>query len=304
MPIAWTRFGGIEAFAVGIEAFKASRGIMKTDSLFYRLLQAEPTLAFELAGLAVPEPARYGFISQEVKQTAFRLDGIIDPPIDRPDAPRGYVEVQFQPDEDFYPRFFSEILLHLGQYPSLHPWQAIVIYPSPAIERLSPATAPLVNLPNLHRVYLDQLPLLDSPKPKLWLIALIVTDAAKITPIVQKVHAHWKNCPADGIDWLELLETVLVYKLPTFTRKEIQEMFGLNDVDLKTTRFYQDVFGEGRVEGRVEGEAVMLLRLLDRKFHTLPESARQRIAAADAETLLVWGERVLDANSLDEIWGH
>ncbi len=67
---------------------------MKTDSLFYRLLQAEPTLAFELAGLAVPEPARYGFVSQEVKQTAFRLDGIAEPPADRPDAPRGYVEFQ------------------------------------------------------------------------------------------------------------------------------------------------------------------------------------------------------------------
>ena len=125
---------------------------------------------------------------------------------------------------------------------------------------------------------------------------------------MQKVQAHWKSCPADGIDSLELLETVLVYKLPTFTREEIQKMFGLNDVDLKTTRFYQDVFGEGRLEGRVEGcvegEAVMLLRLLDRKFHPLPESARQRIAAADAETLLVWGERVLDASSLDEVWGH
>ena len=39
----------------------------------------------------------YGFIAQEVKQTAFRLDGIAEPPADRPDAPRGYVEFQFQP---------------------------------------------------------------------------------------------------------------------------------------------------------------------------------------------------------------
>jgi len=77
-------------------------------------------------------------------------------------------------------------------------------------------------------------------------------------------------------------------------------MFGLNDVDLKTTRFYQDVFAEGRVEG----EAALLLRRLERKFRPLPESARQRIAAANAETLLAWGERVLDARSLDEVWGH
>ena len=73
-------------------------------------------------------------------------------------------------------------------------------------------------------------------------------------------------------------------------------MFGLNDVDFKTTRFYQDTFAEG--------EAAMLLRLLERKFHSLPESARQRIAAADAETLLVRGERVLYAKSQDEVWGH
>ena len=83
---------------------------MKTDSLFYRLLQAEPTLAFDLAGLDVPERRGYSFISQEVKQTAFRVDGIAEPPAGQPNAPRGYVEVQFQPDEDFYPRFFREIL--------------------------------------------------------------------------------------------------------------------------------------------------------------------------------------------------
>jgi hypothetical protein len=80
---------------------------VKTDKLFYRLFQAQPTLAFELAGLDVPEPERYDFISLEVKETAFRVDGIVEPPSDRPEAPRGYVEVQFQPDENF----FSYILL-------------------------------------------------------------------------------------------------------------------------------------------------------------------------------------------------
>jgi predicted transposase YdaD len=105
-----------------------------------------------------------------------------------------------------------------------------------------------------------------------------------------------------------LLETVLVYKLPRFTREEILKMFNFTDVSLKETRFYQDVFAEGRmegkVEGRMEGEAAVLLRLLERKFRPLPDSARQRVASADAETLLLWAERVLDANSLDEVWGH
>ena len=68
----------------------------------------EPTLAFELAGLTVPDAGGYSFISQEVKQTAFRFDGIAEPPTDQPDAPRGYVEVQFQLDEGFYLRFLAK----------------------------------------------------------------------------------------------------------------------------------------------------------------------------------------------------
>lgn len=70
--------------------------------------------------------------------------------------------------------------------------------------------------------------------------------------------------PADGIDWPDFLETILVYKLPKFTREEIQKMLNFNDIGLKQTRFYQDVFGEGREEGRVEGEAALLLRQLER----------------------------------------
>jgi len=89
-------------------------------------------------------------------------------------------------------------------------------------------------------------------------------------------------------------------------------MLGFNDIELKKTRFYQDVFGEGRMEGRVEGkqeglvdgEAAVLLRLLERKFRPLPEPARQRVASADAETLLIWAERILDAKSLDDVWGR
>jgi hypothetical protein len=45
----------------------------------------------------------------------------------------------------------------------------------------------------------------------------------------------------------------------------------------------------------------MLLRLLARRFGELPEDKRKQIESADAETLLEWSERVLTANSLDEV---
>ena len=59
---------------------------------------------------------------------------------------------------------------------------------------------------------------------------------------------------------------------------------------------------EGRQEGRQEGEATLLLRLLRRKFGALDPATEERVNSADAEQLLEWGERVLTANTLDEVF--
>ena len=45
------------------------------------------------------------------------------------------------------------------------------------------------------------------------------------------------------------IETIVVYKLPQLSREEIRDMIGLKDIELKQTRFYQDVFKEGHQEG-------------------------------------------------------
>ena len=50
---------------------------MRTDTLFYRLFQAYPALALEAAGIVVDDPQGYQFFSEEVKETAFRLDGVL-----------------------------------------------------------------------------------------------------------------------------------------------------------------------------------------------------------------------------------
>jgi SAM-dependent methyltransferase len=50
---------------------------------------------------------------------------------------------------------------------------------------------------------------------------------------------------------LQLIETILLYKFPTITKEEIEEMFSLSE--LRNTRYFQDVFQEGKEEGREEG---------------------------------------------------
>ncbi|HLA36063.1 MAG TPA: DUF4351 domain-containing protein, partial [Rhodocyclaceae bacterium] len=97
-------------------------------------------------------------------------------------------------------------------------------------------------------------------------------------------------------------ETILVYKLPKLTREEIKHMIGVQDIDLRQTRFYQDVFTEGRQEGRQEGERIVLQRQLERKFGPLDAGMQQRLSQADADTVLMWSDRILDARNVDEVF--
>jgi predicted transposase/invertase (TIGR01784 family) len=50
---------------------------------------------------------------------------------------------------------------------------------------------------------------------------------------------------------LQLIETILVYKLPLLNRREIETMFSLDE--LKQTQYFQDVREEARQEGREQG---------------------------------------------------
>ena len=55
--------------------------------------------------------------------------------------------------------------------------------------------------------------------------------------------------------------------------------------------------------GKKEGEAALLLRQIERKFG--PEAAaahQERIEQADTETLLAWSDRILTAETVEELF--
>jgi hypothetical protein len=81
---------------------------------------------------------------------------------------------------------------------------------------------------------------------------------------------------------LEEIESMLAEKAPTWT-----EMWEERGVE----------------RGRREGESTMLLRQLEGRFGALDEHTRSRLAAADADRLLEWGDRVLTARRLKDVFG-
>ena len=51
------------------------------------------------------------------------------------------------------------------------------------------------------------------------------------------------------------------------------------------------------------GRVSLLMRLLVSKFGPLRPEDQARVEVADSETLLQWGERVLTARSMNEVFG-
>jgi hypothetical protein len=64
----------------------------------------------------------------------------------------------------------------------------------------------------------------------------------------------------------------------------------------------QEGMQQGMQKGKHQGEEVLLRRLLTRRFGILPEAIETRLAKADINQLEIWGDRVLDAKSLNEVF--
>ncbi len=237
---------------------------MKTDTLFYYLFQEFPSIFFELIGQSASLADDYQFTSIELKQVAFRLDGLFLPPIDKPNLPIYFVEVQFQSDETFYYRLFAEIFLYLYQYKVVNNWQAIVVYPRRSIESTQPIPYQfLLDSDRVRRVYLDelganqslgvgivQLVIESNKKAPAKAINLIsqarqqVADEQLQQQILEFAKTFGEASASQRV--FKRIETIIIYKFPNLNRQEVEAMLGLDLI--KNTRVYQEAQEEGKLE--------------------------------------------------------
>ena len=69
---------------------------MKRDSIYYQIFKRFPGLLFELVNDPPKQAQNYRFESVEVKETAFRIDGVFLPPEGTTPRIVFFAEVQFQ----------------------------------------------------------------------------------------------------------------------------------------------------------------------------------------------------------------
>jgi predicted transposase/invertase (TIGR01784 family) len=228
---------------------------MKTDTIFYSLFQEFPSFFFELIDRPPDEAAAYEFTSREIKQLAFRMDGLFLPTTEAPEKPFYLAEVQFQPDPDLYYRIFGELFLYLRQYKPVNPWRVVVIYPSRRIEHEQMLQfQELLTSQRVQRIYLDELPEAADLSLGVKIVKLVIEPAETAAEQARQSIAMARQQLSDPIvlrDLINLIETIIVYKLPQKSREEIATMLNLSE--LRNTRFYQEVKQEGLEEGLEQG---------------------------------------------------
>ena len=275
---------------------------MHTDSLFYRLFQTAPELFFELIGQP-PEVAQgYTFRSVELKQTAFRVDGVFLPTPKTEPAKVYFLEVQFQKDQFLYRRLFAEICLFLRQNPNIMDWRAVVIYPERSVEPsdLRPYQTWLA-LPEIHRIYLDELT--EEPtSPGIDLIRLIIEPESTAVDRARQLLNQASQTKIVGLGKkaiIELIETIVVYKFPRLSRQEIEQMLNLSD--LKQSKVYQEALSEGLEQGKQQEGVILITRLLSRKFGDLPPTVRALIKKLTLTQIEALAEALLEFSTIQNV---
>ncbi len=275
---------------------------MRRDSIFYRIFQQFPSLLFELISNPPENAERYTFESIEVKETAFRIDGVFQPP-DR----NGIVyfgEVQFQKDELFYERLMSEAWVYFFRHRDrCHDWRAVVIYPARSIEQaeLHPFQDSFASN-RITRIYLNEVGNIDRLPLGVGLMVLTILDDEPATVAARDLIDRSAREPEIGRAIIEMVATIIAYKFVDLSRLEVEAMLGIR---LEDSRAFREVREEGKAEGKAEGKQEegqsLILRMLTRRFGEISPTLRSRIQELPLPLLEELGEALLDFTDIDNL---
>ena len=222
---------------------------MITDPIFYRLFETSPETFFLVLGMS-PELARqtaahYQYEALEFKETAHRTDGIFRPTA--PGLPLYFLEVQFYP----LPSVFADLLVKAYTFLKQHdPGQefcGVVLFASRELEpKETLPYEPLFAAGLVRRYYLDEMAEIANAPVGLAILYLLRQSEHQAPGTARGLVARVKTEIGDEAlraDLVELIETIIICKLPRLTREEIQVMLQVHDI--RKTRVYQEALEEG-----------------------------------------------------------
>lgn len=253
---------------------------MKTDSFIHRFFREFAEAFFELIGEDQSKAQEYEFTAVEVKEQAFRFDGVFKP--EALEDPLYFFEAQFRREDDFYLRYFAEIAVYLRQKKPVNPWRAVVLFPTRDHDYgVEPHYKEFFESGRLQRLHLIDLPKEALAKFPLNLFRIILDSEQKALATAESLvrQLPQQNFNAQTQEaFIEMLINLLLHKLPQMSRKEIEKMLTPVFSDIRKSRFYQEVAEEltqeltpklthaSKLEEKREIAATLLRKKMSLKF--------------------------------------
>ena len=243
---------------------------MITDPIFYRLFETSPETFFLVLGMS-PDSARqtaalYQYEALEFKETAHRTDGIF-----RPTAaglPLYFLEVQFYPLPSVFADLLVKVYTFLKQHDPGQEFRGVVLFASRSLEpKETLPYEPLFAAGLIRRYYLDEMAEVANAPVGFAILHLLRLPEHQAPGAARELMARVRTEIGDEAlraDLVDLIETIIIGKLPLLTREEIQVMLQIDDI--RKSRVYQEALKEGRDEGIKKERRRAILQLAARKM--------------------------------------
>jgi predicted transposase YdaD len=285
-----------------------------TDEAFVKLMALSGDALLKLLGMDAQTAATYHFRATVLKEKRLSPD-IEGWSLTSGDQPRVLLEFQGYEDPFIRYRLTAKVCMSCAQDSYNGSVLAGIIYTSEAHRKAALSLTPFEKRSGCRfddcfvEVVLSDFSekQLREIDPRLLILAPL-TMKADIDPETLKSKGRaWQEEINDSFpeksrhEAIEIMGLLAVAHFRSFNVKEIIHMLNLDpNPDGVFTRIYND----GRQEGEQKGEAKMLTRQLTQRFGDLSSGVREKISAAGLDELELWIDRVLDARSLEDVFGH
>ena len=270
---------------------------MKTDKLFYTIFLSQPSLIHELIP-SIPPNCEYRYDAPVIKETEFRLDGVLTPV--REDLPLIFLEAQMQRDSEFYGRYFAELFLYLYQYKIKTSWLGLLIIKNRQDDLGLELPYETELNTRITRLYLEDLLPLKDLTPNLALLKLIVVDNSEVASLGKSILMDAEN-EGEFQRRFRLIEAILKSKLPQLTIEEVLKMFDLKTAKMPELGAYEALVKYWEDKGEERGETKLLIRQLTRCCGALSDELQAKIQALSIPELESLGEALLDFQGMEDL---
>ena len=289
-------------------ALPGPTAVSMSDTFFYWVFQSHPDWILELQpDLAAAEAAGdaagaagsaggYRFSAPVLKEREYRLDGLFLPPPQRPDLPAVILEAQMAADPGFLRRLYAESGRWLQQASSIDHWRVVVICPHRSLNFGRPQAVAEFVRERVHWIELEPAATDPTASPLLRALALLVQPEEQV-PASSAALRQQVAGTDQALPLADVIAAIVITRFNGRSLKELCAMGGITLEDFSQSVAYREIFGQGRLEGRQEGELDLTLRQLRRRCGLLDPDHEAGIRALSLERLEALAEALLDFKS-------